>query len=63
MFYLIYDMFDGYTWYVQTILNRLYTLSEGADKWHLHRSSQFEGGKHCGQCYENAHRQRTGFQK
>ena len=28
----VYDMFDGHTWYVQTVLNRLYTLSGEADK-------------------------------
>lgn len=28
----VYDMFDGHTWYVQTVLNRLYTLGGEADK-------------------------------
>lgn len=31
-FRYIYDMFDGHTWYVQTVLNRLYALGVEADK-------------------------------
>lgn len=32
VFSYIYDMFDGYTWYVQTILNRLYTIGHEVDR-------------------------------
>lgn len=32
VFHYIYDVFDGGTWYVQTILNRLYNLNGEADR-------------------------------
>lgn len=31
VFNYIYEKFDGHTWYVQTILNRLYTINHDAD--------------------------------
>lgn len=31
-FRFVYDMFDGHTWYVQTVLNRLYALGAETDR-------------------------------
>ena len=32
VFYYLYDLFEGHTWYIQTILNRLYSMDTEADK-------------------------------